>query len=89
MAKAHPIVPAEWVDGLSDLNASLLTYQLAVEGLLRHFAVDGVPARWETVIAGLDNLFQPVLSGYQDIQQQIDQARALKLVGIVSSADSD
>jgi len=87
MATAHPIVPAEWVDGLSDLNSSLLAYQLAVEGLLRHFAVEGAPASWEQVIVGLDNLFQPVLSGYQDIEQQIDQARSLKLVGIVSSAD--
>lgn len=89
MAKPYPIVPVAWVDGISQLNASLTAYQMAVEGILRRFATEGASYNFESVIAGLDNLFTPVLEGYQDIHSQIDKAREMRLVGIASIADPE
>jgi hypothetical protein len=89
MAKPYPIVPLSFVDGLNHLNASLMTYHMAVEGLLRRFATDGAPNAYETVIAGLDNLFQPVLEGYQDIEAQCSMGLKMGMRGIVTLDESD
>lgn len=84
MAKPYPIVPLSFVDGLNHLNDSLLTYHMAVEGLLRRFATEGAPYKYENVIAGLDNLFMPVLEGYQDIQSQCEMGLKMGMRGIVT-----
>jgi hypothetical protein len=89
MAKPYPIVPLSFVDGLNHLNDSLLTYHMAVEGLLRRFATEGAPYKYENVIAGLDNLFMPVLEGYQDIQAQCEMGLKMGMRGVVTLGETD
>lgn len=82
MAKPYPIVPLSFLDDLSGLNASLQAYHYAVEAILCRFATEGAPYAHETVIAGLDNLFRPVLEGYEGIHSMCSRARKMGMVGI-------
>lgn len=82
MAKPYPIVPMSVLDELHSLNSSLMAYQYAVEAILRRIAIDGAPYATDTLVAGLDNMFRPILDGFQSIESQVGAFREMGVVGI-------
>nr|WP_176705077.1 hypothetical protein [Pseudomonas sp.]QBM91787.1 hypothetical protein pA22BJ1_p02 [Pseudomonas sp.] len=82
MATAYPIVPADWLDELVPLNTSLEAYQTLLNSWIRCAISEGIPPGSQAFLAGLNLLFEPILSGYQKIQCQVQQAREMGLVGI-------
>lgn len=82
MAKPYPIVPVSVLDDLSSLNASLMAYQYAIEAILRRIATDGAPYATDTLVAGLDNMFKPIMEGYQDIHEQVRSFQDMGFVGL-------
>lgn len=87
MAKPYPTLPLSVLDDLNTLNASLMAYQYAVEGIIRRVADEGRPERLDTLIAGLDQLAEPILEGYRDISAQVEQFRQLGTVSILVIPD--
>lgn len=84
MATPYPIVPADWLDELLPLNESLETYQTLLNTWIRCAISDGIPPGSDAFLAGLNLLFEPILSGYQGIQFQVQQAREMGMVGIAT-----
>lgn len=93
MAKPYPILPASVLDDLHSLNCTLSAYQLMVESAIRRFCSSDTPSDFETFLMGLDNLFQPILEGYQSIESQAQSFRDMGVVGVCALdpdlADSD
>lgn len=87
MAKPYPILPLNVLDDITSLNSSLFAYQFAVEAMIRRISTEGAPFDFETLIAGLDNLFQPILDGYKSVADQADQFRRMGVVGVCQLAD--
>ena len=84
MATSYPIVPADWLDDLAPLNTSLEAYQTLLSAWLRCAASDGIPPGSESFLAGLNELFDPILTGYQRLESQVLRAREIGLVGIAT-----
>lgn len=82
MATAYPIVPADWLDDLVPLNSSLEAYNSMLRAWLRCAVSEGIPPDSEAFLQGLNLLFEPILSGYQGLQSQVQQAREMGMVGI-------
>ncbi|WP_270832372.1 hypothetical protein [Aeromonas sp. QDB03] len=82
MAKPYPIVLMSVLDEMSSLNSSLMAYQYAVEAILRRIAIDGAPYASDTLVAGLDNVFRPILEGFQSIESQVSAFCEMGVVGI-------
>lgn len=87
MAKPYPILPLSVLDDMDTLNASLYAYQFAVEAMIRRISTEGAPYAHDTLIAGLDNLFQPILYGYKSVASQAQQFRDMGVVGMCQLAE--
>jgi len=89
MAKPYPILPLSVLDDMDTLNSTLFAYQFAIEAIIRRLCVEGRPASFESLIAGLDDMFQPILEGYQSVADQAKQFRDMGVVGLCTLGESD
>lgn len=86
MAKPYPILPLSVLDDMNTLNSSLFAYQFAVEAMIKRISTDGAPYDYESLLAGLDNLFRPILDGYKSVADQASQFREMGVVGVCQLA---
>lgn len=84
MAKPYPIVPLSFLDELHGLNLTLEAYHKLVLAWVDEALNQGVHGDPKTFVVGLDNLFRPILEGYQGIESQCSTARKMGMVGIAS-----
>lgn len=89
MAKPYPILPLSVLDDMSTLNSTLFAYQFAIEAIIRRISTEGAPTDFESLIAGLDDMFRPILDGYQSVADQAKQFREMGVVGLCTLAESD
>lgn len=89
MAKPYPILPLSVLDDMNTLNSSLFAYHFAVEAMIKRISTDGAPYDYESLLCGLDNLFQPILDGYKSVADQAKQFREMGFVGVGELAESD
>lgn len=89
MAKPYPILPLSVLDDMSTLNSTLFAYQFAIEAIIRRISIEGAPTDFESLIAGLDDMFRPILDGYQSVADQANQFREMGVLGLCTLAESD
>lgn len=89
MAKPYPILPASILDELHGLNCALGTYQFMVESSIRRMCTEGTPTDFESFLHGLDDMFKPLLEGFQSIESQASAFREMGVVGICTLGESD
>lgn len=87
MAKPYPILPASILDELHGLNCALGTYQFMVESSIRRMCTEGTPTDFESFLHGLDDMFKPLLEGFQSIESQASAFREMGVVGICTLDD--
>ena len=87
MAKPYPILPLSVLDDVATLNSTLFAYQFAVEAIIRRISTEGVPTDLESLLAGLGDMFRPILDGYQSVADQAQQFREMGVVGVCSLAE--
>lgn len=84
MAKPYPILPASVLDELHSLNCSLQAYQYLVHTAIHRFCAHDTPVDHESFLLGLQELFTPIIEGYQAIESQATAFREAGLVGIAT-----
>lgn len=84
MAKPYPIVPLSFLDELNDLNGQLDAYHQLLMAYVRCQMDDTSTPGAGMFIAGLEDLFRPILEGFQGIESQCSTARQMGMVGIAS-----
>lgn len=89
MAKPYPTLPLSVLDELNSLNAALDAYHHLTEAWIEQAFRDGCQGDSALFIAGLEQLFRPVIEGYQDIASQVDQFRKLGTVSVLSIPDEE
>lgn len=89
MAKPYPILPAYILDELHGLNCALGTYQFMVESSIRRMCTEGTPTDFESFLHGLDDIFKPLLEGFQGIESQAIAFREMGVVGFCQLGESD
>lgn len=88
MAKPYPILPASILYELHGLNCQLGTYQFMVEAAFRRMCTEGTPTDFESFLHGLDDMFKPLLEGFQSIESQASAFREMGVVGICTPENS-
>ncbi|WP_043156884.1 hypothetical protein [Pseudomonas aeruginosa] len=81
MADAYPIVPVSFIDGLNDLNCSLEAYHTLMLAWVRVHMEDTSTGRVSAFVNGLEEMFRPILEGYQGIESMCTAARDMGMVG--------
>lgn len=81
MANAYRSVPLHWLDDIHTLNCSLEAYQSLLSAFLA--SPDRNPSDLDSFIVGLNAIFQPILEGYQEIEQNV------RLISLVADSISD
>lgn len=89
MTKPYPILPLSVLDEMATLNSSLFAYQFAVEAIIRRVCTEGGPTNYESLLAGMDDLFKPILEGYESVADKAKQFRDMGAVGFVTLDDTD
>ncbi len=88
MAKSYPIVPLSFVDGLNDLNCALEAYHTLMLAWVRVHMEDTSTGGVSAFVNGLEEMFKPILEGYQGIESQCTSALRMGMRG-VSTLDPD
>ncbi|HFH4718608.1 hypothetical protein [Pseudomonas aeruginosa] len=89
MAKPYPILPLSVLDDMTTLNSTLFAYQFAIEAIIRRICTEGAPSDFESLLAGLDDMYRPILEGYQSVADQAKQFRDMGVVGFSTLGDTD
>ena len=89
MAKPYPILPLSVLDDMTNLNSTLFAYQFAVEAIIRRICTEGHPTDFESLIAGLDDMFKPILEGYESVADQAKRFRDMGVFGYCTFDESD
>lgn len=81
MANAYRSVPLHWLDDIHTLNCALETYQRLLSAFMSRS--EHAPSDPDSFVVGLNAIFQPILDGYQEIEQNVH------LISLVADSISD